>query len=181
LHLRDSAYAALKEIRCAAERRGGCGEASGANMLDFRIFSGAVVVAVLIMAGILLSFDDRDVAIATLPRPHVETAIALRIEPVEPVASKAKAIVIPKPILTPAIATAAAPAPPSDDITGSINPAPAKETAPPPKPRARVTAKKPEPDEQLFNPLKLLFPFVDFTKSPFPVFVKQDPASAKQE
>jgi hypothetical protein len=148
-------------------------------MLDFRILSGAVVVAVLIMSGMMLSLDDRDIAIATLPRPHAETAIALRIEPIEPVASRTKAIVIPKPILTPAITTATAPAPasPANDITGSINPSVSESTElvplPLARPRARVAAKKPAPEDQLFNPLKLFFPFVDFTKPPFSGLVKE--------
>jgi hypothetical protein len=170
-------------------------------MLDFRILSGAVVVAVLIMAGILLSFDDRDVAVATLPRPNIETVLVVPAEPAEPAVAPSKEIVIQKPIRTPAVTTAAAPAPappakevivqkpiqtpavttasapaPANDITGSIGPAAAAraETAPPPKPRARVAAKKPDPEPELFNPLKLFFPFVDFTKSPFPSFVKQE-------
>jgi hypothetical protein len=147
-------------------------------MLDFRILSGAVVVAVLIMSGMMLSLDDRDIAIATLPRPHAETAIALRVEPIEPVASRTKSIVIPKPILTPAITTATAPAPasPANDITGSINPSVSESTElvplPLARPRARVAAKKPAPEDQLFNPLKLFFPFVDFTKPPFSGLVK---------
>jgi hypothetical protein len=145
-------------------------------MLDFRILSGAVVVAVLIMAGIMFSFDDRDVAIATHPRPYVETTIALRIEPVEPVASRTNAIVIPKPILTPAATTATAPASPANDITGSINPSAPESTevAPPPRPRARVAAKKPAPEEQHFRLLKLFFPLVDFTKPPFSGLLAKD-------
>jgi hypothetical protein len=148
-------------------------------MLDFRILSGAVVVAVLIMSGMMLSLDDRDIAIATLPRPHAETAIVLRVEPIEPAASRTKAIVIPKPILTPAITTATAPAPasPANDITGSINPSVSESTEPVPlplaRPRARAAAKKPEQEEQLFNPLKLFFPFLDFTKPPFSNLVKK--------
>jgi hypothetical protein len=143
-------------------------------MLDFRILSGAVVVAVLIMAGMMFSFDDRDVVIATQPRPNVETTIALRIEPVEPVASRTSAIVIPKPILTPDITAASAPASSANDITGSINPSLPETTAvePPPRPRTRVAAKK-KPEDQLFNPLKLFFPFVDFTKPPFSSLVKE--------
>ena len=144
-------------------------------MLDFRFLIGAVVVVVLIMAGMMFSFDDRDVVIATHPRPNVETTIALRIEPVEPVASRTSAIVIPKPILTPAITTATAPASSANDITGSINPSlpESAEVAPPPRRRARVAAKKPAPEDQIFNPLKLFFPFVDFTKPPFSSLVKE--------
>jgi hypothetical protein len=203
-------------------------------MLDFRILSGAVVVAVLIMAGIMLSLDPGDVAVATLPRPHVETAIA-RIEETNLAPQPAKEIVLPQRIQTPAIASkpadepkeivlhkpvetpaiAIAPAPKEsvapapepapaiaalslpngtavprpiprpaiavarvarqNDITGSINPADSEAEAAQPRPRQRVAAKKAEPEAELFNPLKLLFPFADFTKSPFPVFVQEKP------
>jgi hypothetical protein len=176
-------------------------------MLDFRILSGAVFVAVLIMAGILLSLDPGDVAIATLPRPNVETAIIQPVEPsapapqpaiaiampkpIEPAPQPAKAVVIPKPddlapppakafvlpqpIEAPAIVAARPPEPAANDITASIGPVAAepKEAAPPPRPRARVAAKKPEPEVEQFNPLKLFFPFVDFSKSPFPIFLKE--------
>ena len=110
-------------------------------MLDFRILFGAVMFAVAFMAVVLFSFDERDVSIATLPRPTVETAAAPRVEPI---ASPSKATVIPRPIFA------------SGEITGSIDPAAKspKEVASPPRPRV---ARKKDSEEKFVNPFELFF------------------------
>lgn len=111
-------------------------------MLDFRILFGAVLFAVAFMAVVLFSFDERNVSIATLPRPTVETAAAPRVEPIP---SPSKVTVIPKPIFA------------SGEITGSIDPAAKspKEVASPPRPR--IAARRKDGEEKFVNPFELFF------------------------